>query len=452
MLLLVASPLMRGGNRNIALIGLEAISLVFLLSAWIRFALAPRGSLGTPPALVGKAAVYLLVLSPAWLSVIYLLPLPAEAWNALPGRGTYAQLMADAGVPFAGGMPLSLVPDATKASLLAGLTLVAGFIAGYASRLPQLRLLLAVVAGMAFFQLVLGLFQAAGGQQSSLYFAVEFGGRPLGTFANTNHFANYIGLALAGYIWLAWASLTASSERWTDGFGVRFADRHAQIFWVAGGLALVLGILMSFSRGAALSVLPATLLATGVAFAARGRSISFRMTLLLVAAILGVAAALVGVGALFSRFDLTRLSADASFRALLAKSTLAGASEFWPWGAGWGTYGAVYPRFQPVAVDGYAEYAHEDYAQLLFEGGMFAVVLAAAFLWLAIRRVLVLLRAAAGPGLLTADQMVSAFCGIGLSGFLVHSLVEFNMHIPANAILAALLAGAFLRPLNAEPE
>jgi hypothetical protein len=32
-------------------------------------------------------------------------------------------------------------------------------------------------------------------------------------------------------------------------------------------------------------------------------------------------------------------------------------------------------------------------------------------------------------------------------GFLAHSLVEFNMHIPANAILASLLAGVFLRPL-----
>ena len=37
---------------------------------------------------------------------------------------------------------------------------------------------------------------------------------------------------------------------------------------------------------------------------------------------------------------------------------------------------------------------------------------------------------------------------LGLLGLLLHSLVEFNMHIPANAILGALLAGAYLRPLG----
>jgi hypothetical protein len=30
--------------------------------------------------------------------------------------------------------------------------------------------------------------------------------------------------------------------------------------------------------------------------------------------------------------------------------------------------------------------------------------------------------------------------------------VEFNMHIPANAIAAALLAGAYLRPSHREEE
>ena len=46
--------------------------------------------------------------------------------------------------------------------------------------------------------------------------------------------------------------------------------------------------------------------------------------------------------------------------------------------------------------------------------------------------------------------MASALCGLGLLGLLLHSLVEFNMHIPANAILGALLAGVYLRPLAAK--
>jgi hypothetical protein len=45
--------------------------------------------------------------------------------------------------------------------------------------------------------------------------------------------------------------------------------------------------------------------------------------------------------------------------------------------------------------------------------------------------------------------MAAALCGIGLLGFLLHALVDFPMRIPANAVFAAVLAGAYLRPLSA---
>jgi hypothetical protein len=133
------------------------------------------------------------------------------------------------------------------------------------------------------------------------------------------------------------------------------------------------------------------------------------------------------------------------YRGLLASSTFNGAQVFWPWGAGWGTYAAVYPRFQPLAIEGIADYAHQDYAQMLLEGGVFAVLLLATCLWLAGSRAVALLGSALRHRRLNHEDMGSALCGLGLLGLLLHSLVEFNMHIPANAILGALLAGAYLR-------
>lgn len=446
-LLLLASPLMRGGNRQVALIALEAVALFFLLSLWLRAAIRS----GQPDShwratALEKCLLAVLLLSPLWLAIVYLAPLPATFWSGLPGRGEYLKLLSGARIAVGDRMPLSLVPDATMASLLAGLPLVAAFTAAYVSRLPQLKLLVTAVVIMGFMQVGFGLLQAAGGSQSSLYFTTEFAGRPFGTFANTNHFANYIGLALAGYIWLAGDSLLRPSSRWAEGTG--FARRHAQAFWISGGLILVLGILMTWSRGAAVSVLPAAMLAAAVVCLCAGGSQNWRMTLILLATVVVVAVSLIGAGALLSRFDLGRMAADASFRGLLASSTLAGAGEFWPWGAGWGTYAAVYPRFQPVRIDGFADYAHQDYAQMLLEGGVFSVVLAAAFLWLAIGRAARLTRAALTKRGLQPDELAAAVCGVGLLGFLLHSLVEFNMHIPANAIVAAMLAGAFLRPLR----
>jgi O-antigen ligase/polysaccharide polymerase Wzy-like membrane protein len=447
MLLLFAAPLMRGGNRHVALIALEALALAFLLILWFgAMREMSRKQIAWSEVSTRSLLVAFLLLSPAWLALVYLLPLPLALWSGTPGHDIYVQLLRDAGLPIEGRLPLSLVPDATRASLLAGLPLVAAFLAGYLARLPQLRLLLGLMIALAFGQVVLGLLQIAGGVNSALFFGMP-ADRPIGTFANPNHFANYIAMAVAGYILLAWQSLMRPPS-WSDNPAARLASRHSQAIWVAGGVVLVLGILMSRSRGAALTGLPAAMLALGLALASGNRDHGWRFTVALVAGIVAGAVALVGLGSVLARFELAVMSDSAMFRGLLASTTLDGAKAFWPWGAGWGTYAAVYPRFQPMGVDGIADYAHHDYAQALFEGGIFAFALAAVFAWLAGSQAVLLARTALRHHGFTKEEMASALCGLGLLGLLLHSLLEFNMHIPANAIVAALLAGAYLRPLG----
>ena len=444
--LVITVPLMRGGNRQVALIGLESVAALLLLGLWLRATISAHGTPGPRSWAGGNVIlVAILLLSPAWLALVYLLPLPADLWAALPGRHDYPKLLSDAGMAIADRRPLSLVPDATQASLLSGAILVAGFLTGYLCRLPQLKFLLTLVAGMAFLQVLIGLLQFSGGGQSSLYFDGA-GGRPFGTFANPNHFANYISMALAGFIWLAWCHLNDRSP--DAGQDIAFGVRNVQALWLAGGLLLVIGILMSRSRGAALSGLPAAAAVFGVTTFMGGRTFSARVALALVVGIVLGSAALIGIGSVMSRFDADLLSASAEFRGLLSATTMEGAHAFWPLGAGWGTYAEVYPRFQPASIAGYADYAHQDYAQMLFEGGVFALIPIGSFLLLALGRTTRLVRALARGGAFNAEEMAAAACGIGLAGFLAHSLGEFNMHIPANAALAAMLAGAFLRPLR----
>jgi len=446
LLLLFAAPLMRGGNRQIALIVLEAISLGFLLTVWLRsvFSIQPQ-ALAHQRNPAQTFLVVFLLLAPAWLALVYLVPLPAAVWSGTPGRGIYPQLLHDAGITSGSWLPLSLVPDATRISLLAGLPLIAGFLAGYLARLPQVRLLLWIVVVMAFAQILLGLLQMADGAQSLLYFGGD-GGRPFGTFANANHFANYIGMAFAAYVLLACNSLLWPPSRRSHNLAARIASRHAMPLWIAGGLVLVVGVLMSRSRGAALTGLPAGMLAVALAYSISGKSNGWRATLALVGGVVVAAVALVGLGSVLSRFDLGGIANAASIRGLITATTVAGAQEFWPWGAGWGSYAAVYPRFEPMGSDGIVDYAHHDYAQMLFEGGIFSVLLAAAFLWLAGSRAVLLTRSILRNRAFTREEMTSALCGLGLLGLLLHSLVDFNLHIPANAILGAMLAGIYLRP------
>jgi O-antigen ligase len=438
--LMVAAPLMRGGNRNVALIVLEGAALAFLA------AFAARGIAWFARPTWREGLVAALVLSPLWLAVVYLLPLPAGAWSAAEGRDAYVQFLQAAGIDRPGWLALSLVPDATSVSLFAGIPLMAAFLAGYAARLDQLKLVLKVLVGLAFLQILLGLLQLAGGGNSSLNFGAA-PGRVYGTFANPNHFANYIAMALAAYVWLAWARLAPQRFALAHAHGHPHSFARTAAMWGAGALFLVVGVLMSRSRGAALAGLPAAMGAIALALTLGARVRSWRTTFLLLGGALAAAIALVGFDALVARFDIDRMVTDAPLRTMQAATTLEGAWAFWPWGTGWGTYYEVYPRFQPPALVGTADYAHHDYAQMLFEGGLFAVLLMLAFAILAATRTVALARAVMRRGRLRREEMLCAICGIGLLGFLLHSFVEFNMHIPANAIVASLLAGVFLRPL-----
>ncbi|WP_299763871.1 O-antigen ligase [Ramlibacter sp.] len=441
LLLMVAAPLMRGGNRNIALIVIEGCALVFLA------ALVASSRSPARPSLRG-ALVALLALAPAWLAAIHLLPLPPEVWAGIPGRADYAGLLANAGIPTDRWRPVSLVPDATTVSLLAGIPLVAAFGAGYLVHLRQLRLVMVVFVCLAFGEIGFGMLQLAGGVGSSLHFGNDWGSsRVSGTFANPNHFANYVGMALAAYVWLAWLKLMEQRR-----YPSRFAEEHLAggrmlAVWGAGAVLMLVGILMSRSRGAALGLVPTALVAIALVLTLGSGAQRSRRPWLVVGAVLAASIALVGFDAVATRFDLERMAGDAPLRIVQAVTTMEGAAHFWPFGAGWGTYYEVYPRFQPPSLVGTADYAHQDYAQMLFEGGVFAVLLMTVFAWLALTRAVELVRIALRERRLPRHAMAAALCGLGLLGFLLHSLVEFNMHIPANAIAAALLAGAYLRPL-----
>ncbi len=447
LLLLVLSPLMRGGNRQVALIVLECVGLAILAALLTRRAMR-RDGMSTVPVTHSPLLVPLL-LSPLLLAVVQLAPLPPSWWAKLPGHAVYLQALADLGIPTAGWRPLSISPAATAASLLAAIPLIAAFLLGYLSTLGQLRALLMTVAVLAFVEVLIGLLQVSGGQFSSFFFGVLTYGPPVGTFANRNHFANYLAMALAGFIWLAYegthvARRAADVRPWQGSF----SSRHATTLWAAGGLVLVLGVLLSRSRGGALFGLSMAGLALAVVTL---RSLGWRhgwrlaggIGLVLVLA----SATLIGIEGVTARISADQLASSASFRSELAGTSLQGAYAFWPWGSGLGTYSLAYQRFQPESMSVYANHAHHDYIELLFEGGVFFVLLAAGFLWLAARRAWHLVHVARRDRKLDRDAMAATVCGLGLLGLLLHSLVEFNMRIPANAILAALLAGAYLRPL-----
>ena len=171
--LVVIAPLMRGGNRHVALIVLEGAALVLLV------ALLGRTKPGSRRVSFQGALLLFLLTRPAWLALVYLLPVPAALWAATAGREGYLPALGSAGIESPSWLPLSLVPDATLSSVLAGIPLAAAFCAGYRLQPSPLALVLRAFVVLVFLQVIVGLLQVAGGSDSSLYFG-DGGGRPLG--------------------------------------------------------------------------------------------------------------------------------------------------------------------------------------------------------------------------------------------------------------------------------
>jgi O-antigen ligase len=112
-------------------------------------------------------------------------------------------------------------------------------------------------------------------------------------------------------------------------------------------------------------------------------------------------------------------------------------------GWGLGTFPIIYPSFRSFYTNLFVNQAHNDYAQLLVETGLLGFGL---MLWFVFRLY--------GYGFPTSrrwefkwDGAVSLAALLGCTALLLHSLVDFNLHIPANAALFYVLCAlAVSRP------
>ena len=433
LLLLVLAPIIRGGNRHIAMIGLEWLSFLILwliALAWLK----KSDSKGLHPATVTlPLCEWLLVVSPLFAALLQLTPLPIALWSTLPGHGLYGQLLTPE------WLALSVTPDATRASLMAGIPLVAAFLVARTSSEKQMALLPPVLVLIAFLQAVWGLLQA--GPFKSLYFGAEFAGSLIGSFANSNHFANYIAMTLPLAVFVVWRSAPH-----------RHAKAHqrpqlAAVFWLVVLLVLITAVLASGSRTGAVIGLMVTFFALLLALSAASKT--SRKWYGLGAVVLVVAGLfVVGVDTLVVRFDVDRLGVDSNFRWMLVASSWQAALAFWPTGSGAGSYSAVYPAFEAPGLRGFVEHAHNDYVELLIEFGLLFVLVAALIAVLAVRQAWLLWRHINHDGRGVDAAPLQLFCALGLLAIFLHSWVDFNLRIPANAILCACLFGAFLQPVR----
>ncbi|PYQ18425.1 MAG: hypothetical protein DMF79_15030 [Acidobacteria bacterium] len=411
--LAVLSPWPFGSVTPLAV---HLVTLVALTTCAVVLAWAPsEGGLRLP------ALPLLPLLGLLALGLLQLLPLPAALHAALaPGsHAVWSPPSPEAQAVLGGGPhPVSVHPGATCRALLFG------------SGLLSLAVLAAPALARARNAVLAAARVSAGGVGVSAY-AIQARGRfgsllysripvptasPFGPFASKNHIAGYVGLARRG-----------GGREWTSG-----RRAGGVVLALVAALAMALGVLVSLSRGGA-----ASLAAGGLAFLAfqvRERRGQGRVGPFLPA--LAVAVALAALLLLVlppQAHDRLRSLADTSFRLDTWRDTLRLASSS-PWvGQGLGSFEDAYPRFKSGHGELRVEHAENDYLETLAETGLLGVSLAVAALLLGAARVL-----SARPSTLLRGLGAGALAG--LVALLMHSLFDFNLRIPSNAILAAFLA------------
>lgn len=251
-----------------------------------------------------------------------------------------------------------------------------------------------------------------------------------GCYLNSNHFAGALCLAwpvaLGAWLWLTQGRLPAVA-------------RHAAV--VAGtALAVWTAGAMAHSRAGSASLLCGALVFVSlVAVHPWLRRASVAATAAALAGIVGFVVVFLGgftgVVAWFPAGWQPRMASlmhDPRTEAAAAALRMFKASPLL--GTGLDTYGELGKPIGPSRE--LLFYAHNDYAQVLAEGGLVgAAIVAAVIAALAIRLRAFVREAPSAP------RPLEAGCWAALAGLAVHTCFDWNLHVPANALLASVIAG-----------
>jgi O-antigen ligase len=334
-----------------------------------------------------------------------------------------------------------------------GLSLAASVVAFFVvleiarERRSRIRVALCLI-GLGLFEAFYGLAEYLAGWQyiwnvPRRYYV----GSATGTYINHNHFAGLLEMILPlalGLAYYYWQSARHRSRRRTWRSFLEFIGQPEIVkcfLLLLAATVLLVAIVFSFSRMGMISAIMSLGAMAAIAWIGRRRSrLPLALILLLLAG--GIAAAVwVGVGPVVEHFEQLPQNEP-------LVSTTQGRVAAWsgtlklvrthPWtGVGLGCFRYAFTAVQSAQLTYLVDHAHNDYLELAAELGLpCAVLFFAAIFWLAARPLGASLRARSSLARALALGSFGAVVAL-----LVHGVADFNLYIPANALVFAVMLG-----------
>jgi O-antigen ligase len=348
---------------------------------------------------------------------------------------------------------LSLDVEATRTTTLALLFLFAAALlaSNFLVKEGRLRTTTNVLVVFGLMMAVFALVQHFSSEGRFYWFRPNTqSAKPFGPFANHNHFAGFMEMLA-----LIPAGLVVNR-------GVR---REARLLYGFAAVMMGIAIVTSLSRGGMVSLGLGLVFLAAITIRARRTEWSERtdgfarskrllgsasqaMAATTIVAAIVVGVLWVGSGPLVVERAAQTIDSSAIDN---SQSGLAGREKVWTdtvamirsnplLGVGLGAYKTAFPRYNSGNGDIVIGQAHNDFLQAISDGGIAGALIALSFVILIFRAVV---RAAS-----CGDRFLSGLAvgsGAGIFALLVHSLFDFNLQIPSNALMFLVLAAVVSR-------
>lgn len=386
------------------------------------------------------------------LVTLQLIPIPV----GMLGKVSPTRLADVAMVPGTMWAALSVYPRDTWLGLVKFLAYGAAFVlAAHVSDLRRNRsVLVRVLILLGLVEGAYGIVQYLTGWQQIFTYVKKYNlEEATGTFINRNHYAGHLEmvipfvLAAAFYAFNKWASRRHGFRR-TAG-GEERSSAALQLFFCLFLLTL-LAVAIVFSRSrAGILVTVLTIAFLSVLAQLKVRRKGWLLGILGFFGVVVIYGTWIGLGPVLARFEKMSDPAYLTLEGRFAiwSDAVRLIRDFPLFGSGLGTFEIVYRQYQTTLVENSVDHAHNDYLEFAANTGLIGTaVLFIPIFYLLVRMIFAFLEDRHGY-----RRSVTLGCIGGTLAILLHSLADFNLQIPANALVFAVILGIGYRVAILDP-